>query len=151
MSLDNVYAQLNAVKGSIDKEFLAEINVKNAEIKASADREAHDRFVRELNDLQRFTVLTEDSPNLPGMSNAQVMASVQGNNHQAAVTLALIDYFRQHPNSTGMDLADLGISIPMGLNISTIKNVAQASLIYDKLNAARPRLSIGIMALSGKV
>jgi len=148
--LNKTYTKINELKAALDEEFTTTINEKTADLKAQAEKEVKDRFLRDLDTLAQFTVLSEGSPNLSGLSKAQVVSSVQGNNKQAAVTLALVDYFRQNPTNTGTDLADLGISIPVGLNINTIKNVAQASMIYDKLNAARPRLSIGIMALSGK-
>ncbi len=147
--LEMTYTKINEVKAALDQEYTAAINEKTVALKADAEKEVGERIARDLEALAKFSVLT-DASTLKGLSGAQATTAIQGNNKHAAVTLALIDWFRQHPASTGAELADMGISIPQGLNVSTLKIVAKASLINDTLNAARPRLSLGIMALAGK-
>jgi hypothetical protein len=147
--LEKTYTKMNEMKAALDEEYTATINAKVADLKIGAEKEIRDRFNRDLDSLARFSILSEESA-LSGLSGTQAGKAVKDNNRYAAVTLALIDYFKQHPDSNGAEITDMGVMIPTNMNVEVIRYIARASCIMDKFEAARPRLSLGILAMGGK-
>lgn len=142
MTIQDTIKKIDAVRASLEREYTDALNARVVEIKRNSEQNVKDGFIRDLRAFGDFKVLTKD---LPSLTREENKAAIDANRRYAAITLALIDYFRANPDRNALDVAEIGVELPPNTNIDLIKYVAQASLIYDRLNGARPMLSLNML------